>query len=65
MPSLNDSAVRGRLVIVPAEALDDLIELARLAVGRLDQNDPLTKALNGAAAQVSASMILDVVEETF
>lgn len=53
------NATDGRLVVVPAARLDDLLELARLAADRLPEHDALTTALAGAAAQVRSDSILE------
>jgi hypothetical protein len=44
-----------RLVLVPMRALDDLLELARLASERLPESDVLRGALAGQAATVRAA----------
>ena len=46
-----------RLLIVRADHLDDLCELARAAADRLPEHDPLPMALRGAIAQVRADAI--------
>ena len=53
------NALDGRLVVVPADKLDDLCELARLAVDRLPAPDPLTSALRGAIAEVRLSQVVE------
>lgn len=49
----------GRLLIVPARPLDDLLELARIAADRLPDHDPVASSIRGAVAQVRASLILE------
>lgn len=44
-----------RLVVISATQLDDLLELARLAVDRLDEIDPLRSALAGSISAVRMS----------
>lgn len=46
-----------RLVVVPTAALDDLLELARLAADRMEPTDALAVHLRGAAAQVATSAV--------
>lgn len=54
------NALDGRMVVVPAAAVDDLAELARLAADRLEQLDPaLSGSLRGSAAQVRANTVLE------
>lgn len=48
-----------RAVIVQARSLDDLCELSRRALDRLDPTDPLTLALRGAIGQVRADLVVD------
>jgi hypothetical protein len=49
----------GRLVVIPAAQLDDLLELSRLAADRLDDIDPLRLALIGAVGAVRLSAIVE------
>jgi hypothetical protein len=51
-------ALKGRLVVVPADELDDLLELTRMATDRLP-DDPLTSALVASAAQVRSSAVIE------
>lgn len=51
--------VEDSLVLVSAKALDDVLELSRSLVERLDHNDPLAIALRGAIAQARADVILE------
>lgn len=44
-----------RLVVISATQLDDLLELARFAVDRLDEIDPLRTALLGSIGAVRMS----------
>ena len=54
------NALDGRMVVVPAAAVDDLAELARLGADRLEQLDPaLSSSLRGSAAQVRANAVLE------
>jgi hypothetical protein len=46
-----------RLVLVPATALDDLLELARLASDRLPEQDPLVLPLRGSIGQVRSTAL--------
>ena len=48
-----------RFALVPATELDDLLELARLASGRLPETDPLVMALRGSAAAVRSAAVLE------
>ena len=48
-----------RLVVVSAAQLDDLLELARLAVARLDVTDPLRSALAGSVSAVRIGATLE------
>lgn len=51
-----------RIVMIPARSLDDLLELARMAVdrlARLEPDDPLTSALRGVIANARAGSILE------
>ncbi len=48
-----------KLVMVSARRLDDVLELARLAVGRLPQDDPLTRALAGAVAETRLTAVVE------
>lgn len=57
MSTVNTST--DRFALVPAGQLDDLLELARLAVDRLPDSDPLTTALRGSAAQIRSVAVLD------
>lgn len=50
--SMDRTDTTDRLVLVRAAQLDDLLELARLAAGRLQQTDPLCLALTGAIASI-------------
>lgn len=47
-------AIDGRLVLVPADQLDDLLELARIATERLPE-DQLARSLRAAISQVRLS----------
>lgn len=47
------------IVLVKARTLDDLTELARLAVERLPESDPLVTALRGAIAQVRTESVAE------
>lgn len=51
--------LRDRLVLVPAVALDDMLELSRALIGRLPQDDPLVLALRGAIGQVRAEIVME------
>lgn len=53
MPRM-DAVTLAPLVVVDARALDDLLELARLAAERLGSDDPIALALSGSRAQVLA-----------
>lgn len=48
-----------RLVIISAQALDDLLELARMAAERLPQEDALHNALVGSISQVRTSATIE------
>lgn len=48
-----------RFALVPTRELDDLLELARLAAGRLPDSDSLGVALRGSAAQVRLVAVLE------
>lgn len=50
--------VRGKLVVVPADQLDDLLELARLAAERLP-DDQLARSLRSATATVRCSQLIE------
>ena len=47
----------GRLLVVPARPLDDLLELARIATERLPEHDPVASSLRGAIGQVRSSLV--------
>lgn len=47
-----------RLVVVPAKALDDILELSRLALQHVD-DDVLAGALRGAIANVRLSQLME------
>lgn len=49
----------GRLVIVPAETLDDLLELSRLAAAQLPLTEPLRHALIGSIAAIRTSITME------
>jgi len=53
------NALDGRLVVVNARHLDDLLELSRLASERLPDGDPLATNLRGATAQVRFGAVLE------
>jgi len=53
------NALEGRLVLVSASRLDDMLELARLASDRLPAEDPIALALKGAAAQVRSEVVFE------
>ena len=52
------NALDGRLVLVPADQLDDLLELARIATERLP-DDQLSKSLKAAVSQVRLSQLVE------
>lgn len=52
------NALDGRLVLVPADQLDDLLELARIATERLP-DDQLSKSLKAAVGQVRLSQLVE------
>ena len=54
-----DVSMSDRLVVVSAAQLDDLLELARLAVARLDVTDPLRSALAGSVSAVRIGSTLE------
>lgn len=55
-----DTQLSHRQVVIPAQVLDDLAELARLASDRLDaQDQSLALSLRGAAAQARAQAVLE------
>ena len=54
-----DVSMSDRLVVVSAAQLDDLLELARLAVARLDVTDPLRSALAGSVSAVRIGATLE------
>lgn len=54
VPMMNST---DRLVLVPATQLDDLLELARLAVDRLPETDPLRSCLLGSVAGVRSAAL--------
>ena len=56
LPVMN--AIEGRLVLVPVDELDDLLELARIAVERLP-DDQLARSLRGAVSQVRLSQLIE------
>lgn len=56
---LSMNRLQGRMVVVNAEQLDDLLELARLAVHRLDPNDQLTRSLASAVSEVRVSSVIE------
>ena len=49
----------GRLVVVSARDLDDVLELARVASDRLPEHDPIASNLRGAIAQVRTSAVME------
>lgn len=52
-------AIQDRLVLVRAGALDEVLELARLAAERLPQDDPLTFALKGTIGQIRSGVLIE------
>lgn len=48
-----------QLVVISAQQLDDLLELSRLAVDRLDEIDPLRAALLGSIGAVRMGATLE------
>lgn len=52
------NALDGRLVLVPADQLDDLLELARIATDRLP-DDQLSRSLRAAIGQVRLSQLVE------
>lgn len=56
---MNSHTTAGRLVIVPAALLDDMLELARLGIERLDITDPLRPALQGSIAAIRTAGIVE------
>lgn len=52
------NALQGRMVVVPAEALDDLLELTRLATDRLP-DDQLSRSLRASAAQIRIAAVVE------
>ena len=52
------NALDGWLVLVPADQLDDLLELARIATERLP-DDQLSKSLKAAVSQVRLSQLVE------
>lgn len=54
------NALEGRLVIVPADGLGDLLELTASAAGCLAATNPaLADALNGASARVRTELLAE------
>jgi hypothetical protein len=51
--------ISDRLVVISAQGLDDLLELARMAADRLPQEDALHSALIGAISQVRTSATVE------
>lgn len=52
------NALEGRLVIVPADALADLLEVSATAAGRLSATDAaLADAITGASARVRTELL--------
>lgn len=51
-------AIDGRLVLVPADQLDDLLELARITIERLP-DDQLARSLRAAISQVRLSRLVE------
>lgn len=58
---MHPSVAVGRLVVVPASLLDDLLELARLSADRLPDSDPLRSALLGSISGVRCAAILEPI----
>lgn len=54
-----NGSLENRLVVVPADRLDDLLELTRLAADRLPETDGLVSALRFAAAEVRQRGLLE------
>lgn len=52
------NALDGRLVLVPADQLDDLLELSRIATERLP-DDQLSRSLRAAISQVRLSQLVE------
>lgn len=52
------NALQGRMVVVPAEALDDLLELTRIASDRLP-DDQLSRSLRAAQAQIRVAAVVE------
>lgn len=53
------NALDGRLVVVNARDLDDLLELSRVAADRLPDGDSIASNLRGAAAQVRCGAVME------
>ncbi len=51
--------VTDRLVVVRADRLDDLCELARAAADQLPDTNPLVSALRGAVAEVRIGSVME------
>lgn len=52
------NALQGRMVVVPADTLDDLLELTRLAAERLP-DDQLAKSLRATASEVRVAAVME------
>lgn len=48
-----------KLVVVDANALDDLLELVRVAIDRLNAEDDLARCLRGVAADIRTRSLLE------
>jgi hypothetical protein len=52
------NALQGRMVVVPAQALDDLLELTRLATDRLP-DDQLSRSMRASAAEIRVVAVVE------
>lgn len=53
------STTYAKLVMVDANALDDLLELVRVAITRLGSEDDLTRCLRGLSADIRTRSLLE------
>lgn len=57
--SIRHMELQDRLVLVPAGALDDMLELARTLADRMPHDDPLALALRGSIGQVRSEIVME------
>jgi hypothetical protein len=54
-----EKTLENRLVVVPADRLDDLLELSRLAADRIPESDDLGRMIRSTAADIRQRALLE------